>query len=190
MISISKTLIPKSDQLNGDDLMAGPRTFTISAAAESADPDSDQPIELTLAEWIRGRPYKPGLSMRRVMYNAWGDDAETYVGKRFTLFRDPSVRFGGMDVGGIRISHMSDLPGGRQLKSALTVTRGKKDIYVVKPLVDEPHAPQASPEPSAVEVAAATDRAELSAMWKRSGPERKAQIEARVQALTEEGAES
>jgi hypothetical protein len=49
-----------------------------------------------------------------------------------TLFRDSKVQWGGMDVGGIRISHMSDISGVATLP--LTVTKGKKAPFVVKPL--------------------------------------------------------
>jgi hypothetical protein len=39
-----------------------------------------------------------------------------------------------MEVGGIRISHMTDMPGGA-LTLALTATKGSRKPYVVKPLV-------------------------------------------------------
>jgi hypothetical protein len=41
-------------------------------------------------------------------------------------------------VGGIKISHMSDLP--KPLHLALTTTRGKRATHVVKPLAAEPVA--------------------------------------------------
>lgn len=41
-----------------------------------------------------------------------------------TLFHEPSVKFGGEMVGGIRISHLSDIQG--DIKVSLTTTRGKK----------------------------------------------------------------
>jgi hypothetical protein len=70
------------------------------------------------------------------MVAAWGPDASTYAGKRMTLYRDAAVRFGGQDVGGIRVSHMSDLK--KPLTIALTVSKGKRAPYVVQPLADAP----------------------------------------------------
>lgn len=50
-----------------------------------------------------------------------------------TLYHDPSVRFGGSEVGGIRISHMSDIEG--PIRVNLTATKGKKALHTVEPLV-------------------------------------------------------
>lgn len=142
-IDLTDTIVPKSDQMNADDLMSGPRTFTIKEVRKSSS--DEQPVDVYLAEFPQGRPFKPSKSMRRVMVNVWGPDAATYKDKRLTLYRDPAVRFGGQDVGGIRISHMSGID--KPMKLALTVTRGKREPYVVKPLADEtPTSPAVSPE--------------------------------------------
>lgn len=130
---MTDTIIPKSDQLNADDLMTGPRTFTISEARRTGN--DDQPMAFFLAEFDSKRPFKPSKSMRRIMVLGWGADAATYVGKRFTLYRDPKVKWAGQEIGGIRISHMSDLKS--QLTVALTETKGKRLPYVVKPLPAE-----------------------------------------------------
>jgi hypothetical protein len=79
-----------------------------------------------------GRPFKPCKSMRRVMVAAWGREAAQYVGRSMTLYRDPKVAFGGMEVGGIRISHMSHIE--KRLDLALTVTKAKRAPYRVEPL--------------------------------------------------------
>lgn len=134
-MDITETLAPKSDQLNADDLMAGPRTVTITGVSRG---DADQPVNITTAEFGDARPFKPCKSMRRIMVAAWGTDASTYTGRRMTLYRDEKVRYAGQDVGGIRISHMSHL--NKRITVALTVTRGKRAPYVVEPLPDEPAA--------------------------------------------------
>lgn len=125
---MTDSIAPRSDQLNADDLMSGPRTFTI---AEVKRGNTEQPIDVHLVEFP-GRPFKPSKSMRRVMVAAWGKDASTYSGRRLTLYRDPTVRFGGQEVGGIRISHVDGIE--KTLTLALTVTRGKRSPYVVQPL--------------------------------------------------------
>lgn len=161
MLDMTDTIVPKSDQMNADDLMSGPRTFTISEVYKTGS--EDQPFAVVLAEFDRKRPFKPSKSMRRVMVTAWGTDGEAYVGKRLTLYRDPDVKFGAQEVGGIRISHMSGIP--KPLKLALTVTKGKRANYVVQQLADAPARPQqpaASVEALIAEAERATSTDELN----------------------------
>ena len=102
--------------------------------------------------------------MRRVLVAAWGPDASQYVGRRVTLFRDPSVTYGGIQVGGIRISHLSGLE--TPLSIALTVTRQKRAPYKVQPL------PAAAPSPAAPTPPAAPTEgllAQAEASCRRSG---------------------
>lgn len=129
-MDLTKTTEPKSDQQNFDDYVAGPKTVTVHEV-KSGTPD--QPVEIHLDEFP-GRPFKPSKSMRRVLVYAWGPDSSVYVGRRLTLFGDPTVKFGGQAVGGIRISHLSHIPG--TLTVALTVTRGKREPFIVQPLDD------------------------------------------------------
>jgi hypothetical protein len=49
-----------------------------------------------------------------------------------TLYTDPSVKFGGVAVGGIRISHLSNIES--DLSLALTATRGKRAPFTVRKL--------------------------------------------------------
>lgn len=169
-MDISDTLAPKSDQLDAVDLLTGPRVFTVKSVSRG---NAEQPVQIHLAEFPR--PWRPGKSMRRVLVACWGADASTYVGKRLTLFCDPTVRFGGQEVGGIRVSHLSHLTGAK--KVPLLVSRGKSAIWTVEPLGSDVPASPALDE-------ATVDRvAELRAEWKDADPERKAAIEAEVKAL-------
>ena len=127
-MDLSQTIAPKSDQLNADDLIAGPRTFTIEKVTRG---NAEQPVNIALVE-SPGRPWKPSKSMRRVLVAAWGSDGDAYAGGSVTLYRNPDIKFGGDVVGGIEISHMTGLP--KPLKLALTVTRGKKRSHTVQPL--------------------------------------------------------
>jgi hypothetical protein len=131
-MNLANTIIPKSDQLNSDDLIAGPRTIKITEIRAGSAPE--QPVSISY-EGDNGRPYKPCKSMRRLLISIWGDESTVYIGRRLTLFRDPSVRFGSDETGGIRISHASNIE--RETTLALTVTRGKRKPYTVLPLKDE-----------------------------------------------------
>jgi len=124
--NLRDTIVPKSDQLNADDLIAGSMTVKITSVKRG---DSEQPIAIGLEGQ---RPYKPCKSMRRVLISAWGDDGSVWVGRSMTLYNDPEVKFGGVRVGGIRISHLSNIPS--DLNMSLTSTRGKRAEYTVKKL--------------------------------------------------------
>ena len=177
-MDLTDTIVPKSDQLNAEDFLTGSHTFTIESVTAGS---TEQPINVNLVE-APGRAYRPSKSMRRILVAAWGVEASAYTGRRLTLFRDPTIKYGGIAVGGIAISALSHID--KQLTIALTVTRGKRSPHTVEPLIES--APAQS-EPTAEQVAACTDPDELRAMWHPSGPERRAQIEERVKALTGEG---
>lgn len=135
-MDMTSTIQPRSDQLNADDLLTGPMTVTITEVTQG---NAEQPVNVNTVE-TPGRPYKPSKSMRRVMVAAWGKDANAYAGRRLTLYCNPEIKFGGTKVGGIEISHMSDIDG--ELKVSLTATRGKKKLHTVKPLAAQsPYTP-------------------------------------------------
>lgn len=140
MSDMSKVITPKSDQQNADDLIAGPLTIRVSGV--DIRPGTEQPVSVRF-DGDEGKPWKPCKSMCRIMVAAWGADAKAYVGRSMTLYRDPSVKWGGMDVGGIRISHMSDID--RAMVMALTVTKGSRKPYTVKPLEVAPADPATPP---------------------------------------------
>lgn len=135
--SFKDTIIPKSDQLNADDLITGPQTFTITKVTRGS---ADQPINIFLQE--HPQPWKPCKSMRRVLIAVWGDKGTDWIGKRLTLFTDPTVKYGGVEVGGIRISCMSGIE--KYIDLVLTESRGKRKPYRIEPLPDA--TPQAYPE--------------------------------------------
>ena len=133
-MTLRDTIIPKSDQLNYDDVMTAPITDKVVGLAMG---DSEQPVIVRLE---KHRDYKPCKSMRRVLIACWGDQGRTWIGKRLTMYGDPTVMFGGVAVGGIRISHLSGIDGPKTIK--LTTTRSKRADYVVKPLADEQETPK------------------------------------------------
>ena len=134
MTDLGMTIAPKSDQLNSDDLISGPRTIRVTKVSLCSEPD--QPIAISF-EGDNGKPYKPCKSMRRVLVNVWGRDGNLYAGRTMTLYRDPAVLFGGQAVGGIRISHVSHID--RDVTMALTATRANRKPFTVRPLrIDAP----------------------------------------------------
>src|SRR5690349_24228607 len=116
-MDLTNTIIPKSDQLNSDDLIAGPRTFTVTEVRVKSTPE--QPVDIHLAE-SPGKPFRPSKTVLRILVTAWGKEGDEYVGRRMTLYRDETVKWAGQEVGGIRVSHLSHIL--RPMKLALTDT--------------------------------------------------------------------
>lgn len=167
-MDLTESIAPRSDQVNADDLIAGPITYTIR---EVVGGKAEQPFDFLLVE--TDRAYRPSKTMRRVIVNAWGSEAANYAGRRLTLYREPSIKFGGQTVGGIRISHMSHIDG--RVEVMAQTTRGKRERFIVEPL------PDAAPL-SRID--------ELKAEWRTADPERRAAIEAEVAALQNGAASS
>lgn len=136
--SLKDTIAPKSDRINADDFLAGAETVTVTAVKRG---DADTPVAIHLEG---KKPYYPCKSMRRVLIACWGDDGRAWVGRQMTLFCDPEVVFGGVKVGGIRISHLSHLES--DITISLTKTRGKKAPFVVRRLQS---TNAAAPKPAA-----------------------------------------
>ena len=123
------TIVPKSNQLNSDQLLGGPITITVTSVRRGSG--DDQPIAVHY-EGENGRPFMPCLTMRKVLIFAWGEDGSQWVGKMLTLYNKRDVKWGGVEVGGIRISHMSHVQA--DVKLSLAVTRGKKEPIIIKRL--------------------------------------------------------
>ena len=145
MTDVTPTLEAKSDQLNAADL-ADPITVTIEKVTVT-DPKGDQPVHVFLeGESHKGKPWKPCKTCRRVLARLWGTDASKWIGRRMTLYNDPSVTWAGQKVGGIRISHLSDIPGRQEVP--LLTGRGKFSQITIEQLA-KPKTPP--PEPPATE---------------------------------------
>ena len=163
-MDLTPTLAPKSNQLNSDDLIAGPRTITITSVVAG---NAEQPVAVHY-DGDQGKPWYPSKGMRRVLVAAWGADASQYIGRGVTLFRNPEVMYGGIQVGGIQISHLSGLE--TPLSIALTMNRQKRTPYKVQPLrapAPLPAAPPAAPTPPAAPAEDLLAEAEASCL--RSG---------------------
>ena len=137
MSDMAAVIVPKSDQINADDLIGGDLTIRITAV--SVSPGQEQPVSMKFEG--SQKVYRPCKSMARVMVAAWGPDSSAYVGRSLQLYRDPSVKWGGMDVGGIRIRKMSHMPEDRPMTMALTATKGSRKPYTVQPLAIETKKP-------------------------------------------------
>jgi hypothetical protein len=121
------TTLPKSNQLNADQLIVGPMDITVTDVLIGADEKQSVAVHY---ENEAGRPFMPCLTMRRVLIAAWGHDGRAWIGKSLRVYHEPHVRFGGEEVGGVRISHMTDIPGQR-IELKLSASKGKKVLTTV-----------------------------------------------------------
>ena len=152
-MNLASTVAPKSDQLNADDLITGPRTIRITAVSAGTP---DQPVNVSF-DGDNGRPWKPSKGMRRVLVALYGAESSAFVDKRLTLFNDPSVTFGPDTTGGIRISHASGIA--QPVTIALTVKKGKRKPFIVAPL------PEFASHLEALKTAATGGVEALKAAW-------------------------
>src|SRR5699024_11017303 len=139
LMDLTESIQPRSDQVNADDLVGGPITYTVREVVKGK---AEQPFDFQLVE--TNRAYRPSKTMRRVIVAAWGSDASNYAGRRITLYREPSIKFGGQTVGGIRISHMSHID--KTVEVMVQVTRGKREKFAVQPIA----APPAPADPDTI----------------------------------------
>lgn len=158
------TIEKKTDQLNYEDFLGGVTRIVTIAGVKKGTKEQQYDIQIEGDK----RVWRPAVTVLKLLVAAWGDDATEWVGRRASLYGDPDVMFGGKKVGGIRVSHLSHISG--PVTANLSVTRGKREMFTVQPLSNEPTTEERI--------------ANLRAEWKTADPDRKAQIEAEVKALS------
>jgi len=128
MSDMSQVIVPKSDQINADDLIG--RDMTITIRDVQIRGGQEQPVSI----YFEGsdKAFRPCKSMSRVLVYCWGADAKQYIGRSLTLYRDASVKWGGMAVGGIRISHASHIDKDQTM--VLAESKASRKPYTVKKL--------------------------------------------------------
>ena len=158
--NLRDTIVPKSDQLNAEQLLGGPIAITVTNVRRGST--EEQPVIID-HDQDPDRPYKPCKTMRKVIIALWGDDGRAWVGRSMVLFNDPEVKFGGVKVGGIRISHMTHIE--RDTTLQLTATKGKKAAHLVKRLTLAPTGDAVEQARAALKTAADNGMDALKAAW-------------------------
>lgn len=139
------TAEPRSDQINAEDFLGGPRTYTITGVREGT---AEQKYDIGLEG--EQRVWRPPLTVLRTLIKCWeSDDSADWIGKRVTLYCDEKVTFGKDTVGGIRVSHVSGID--KPATVSVTATRGRRVKVTVQPLADEPPPAQTGEIPAHVQ---------------------------------------
>ncbi|WGH94146.1 hypothetical protein QDX21_04970 [Auritidibacter ignavus] len=140
-LDMSGTIVAKSDQINASDITQ-PTIITITDV--KVKKGDDQPVWITVAEYPKSY-FKPGLTVRRILAHLWGNDGAAYIGRQIEIYNDSTVKWGGQEVGGIRVSRMSHIDKPEVL--TLPEGRGKWKDFYVEPLPQQPQQqPQQSPQ--------------------------------------------
>lgn len=126
MTDVSFALEAKSDQLNSVDIMGAEPVIRIR---EVKVRQGDQPVSVYF-DGDNNRPWKPSKGMLRVLAGAWGRDSSAWVGKYAQLYFEPTVKYAGKEVGGIRIRSLSDIDQ-RGLSFALRINQKQTEPYHV-----------------------------------------------------------
>lgn len=157
------TIEKKTDQLNYEDFLGGVTRIVTIAGVKAGTKEQQYDIAIEGDQ----RVWRPAVTVLKLMVEAWGDDATTWVGRRAMLYGDPGIMFGRDKVGGIRVSHLSHIDG--PVSAMLTATRGKRALHTVTPLPELTDADRVT---------------SLRDEWKTADPERRKVIEAEVAELS------
>lgn len=155
---VTDALAPKSDQLTFAHVESGPMEVTVARVEQAKISVSETQLIIHFMEFP-GQPLKPGKIICRVIAKVWGKQAREWIGRRMRLYGDPSIKYGGKAVGGVRLSHMSGLEAPRIVE--VSAGAGTRARVPLEPL-DDPIQPHLSA------FAAATSLPELKAAWERA----------------------
>ena len=126
-------MIRKTDQWNNEDFAAGSRVFTISHVTEGKE---QVPYDIHFTDG-EGKCWRPSNGMLEVLFRIWGDEAKAWAGHQVELYQDAAVKVGAMVTGGIRIRAISHID--KPMSPVITVSRGTRKPYTVKPLAEVKH---------------------------------------------------
>lgn len=130
MLDLSGTIKSKSDQLNSDDFVSGEKMVQVEGVRLIKDPQ--QPVHIYYYG-CEGKPFKPCLTVRRILIKLWGIDGSQWTDKWMNLFVDQSVSFGKQkNIGGIRVNAVSHIPSMATI--SLSISRGVKQHFKVQPI--------------------------------------------------------
>lgn len=121
MANVSQAILSKSDQLNFDDFGSRKKIILITKVTVS---NSDQPVSVFYFDH-NGKPWKPSKGMIRLLCEAYGEESDNWIGKSIELYGDATVKWAGKEIGGIRISALSDIEK-CGLTAFVALSRGKR----------------------------------------------------------------
>ena len=128
MANVSEAMQANSNQLNAADIMGVEPIITVQSVNLTNEAGKK-------TVWVHyhggeGRPWRVSTGMVRILSAGWGPESDNWIGKSVKIFNEPTVRFGGKEVGGVQIRAMSDIPE-RGIKATLSINRTKRVPFPV-----------------------------------------------------------
>jgi hypothetical protein len=136
MANVSHAILAKSDQLNFDDFSGHKRIILITEVSVT---NSEQPVSIFYTDH-NGKPWKPSKGMIRLICEAYGEESDNWIGKSIELYGDDTVKWAGKEIGGIRISALSDIEQ-KGLTAFIALSRGKRRKATIPLLIVEAAKP-------------------------------------------------
>lgn len=127
MTDVSFAMQAKSDQLNAVDILGADRIIRIRDVKVLK---GEQPVSVFF-DGDNNRPWKPSKGMIRILAAGWGTDSAAWIGRSAMIYCDPSVKYAGQEVGGIRIRALSDIPA-TGLRATIALSKQKREPYLVQ----------------------------------------------------------
>ncbi len=118
-MDISKAIQANSCQLNADDLVGGSIVVMITDVKKG---NAEQPVVIEITGGHQ--PWKPSKTSLRGLAAAWGVNTASWVGQVVELYNEPTVRWAGKPVGGIRVKAISGIDS--KIEIMVSMARGKK----------------------------------------------------------------
>lgn len=143
MNRLAKAFESKSDQINADDLVGGPIIVTV----QKVTIDLTKPTQ-RVDVYLDGhdRVFRPCKTVGKILMTVWGDDGK-WIGQSMKLFREPTVKYGAAEVGGIRVSHVTGIKEPRRI--TVLETRTSRKLHTIQPLEMPSNALQTPFKPTA-----------------------------------------
>lgn len=132
-MNIREFVTIKSDRLNYENFIMGAKEFTIAKLAKKTDQGKAR--LLIYFEGYESTPYWPSLGMIKCLSSpdGWGEvPFSDWIGRRMTLFGEPTVVYAGKEIGGIQISHISHIKA--EYSTKITLRRGMRIDFTIEPL--------------------------------------------------------
>lgn len=86
--------------VKSDDVKDGPQKFTIESVEAAETPDKKPALQLV---FVGGKKLTLNKTNARICAGSFGDDCDTWLGKKVLVTFDPTVMFSGKMVGGMKV---------------------------------------------------------------------------------------
>jgi len=99
-IKYSSFAASSSTYLKADEVKDEPKTFTIDSVEPAETPDGKPALQLI---FVGGKKFTLNKTNGAILAGSYGDDTDTWIGRKIVVTFDPNVMYGTKRTGGIRV---------------------------------------------------------------------------------------